>query len=145
MILLDNVRDINKGQVSLIDQSVLQDNIAKTAIGWLFLDNTQNQFSIDRLQQLFHWIFTKLQLKRRFIQSKDPIQQQSGAITQFKQDLVDIQELIVLLSQITGGLLQQVPKLFSIRYWNTVNRGLQNIRIEGRLVFFVLQTHKNYI
>ena len=90
MIPLDNVGDIDKGQVPPIDWSTLQDNMAETAIGWLFLDDTQNQFSVDRLWWLFYWMFTEPQLKRRFIRSEDLIQWQSGAITQFKQDLVDI-------------------------------------------------------
>ena len=52
---------------------------------------------------------------------------------------------MVLLGQITGGPLQQVPELFSIRHWNTMNGGLWNIGVEGRLVFFVPWTYKNYI
>lgn len=67
MIPLDDISDVNKGQVSLINWPVLQDNIAETAIGWLFLDDIQNQFSVNGSWWLFNWMFTDPRLKRRFI------------------------------------------------------------------------------
>jgi hypothetical protein len=89
-------------------------------------------------------MFTDLQLKRRFIQSEDLIRWQLGAITQFEQDLVDVQESLFLLGYMTGGLPCRGPEVLSIRYRNTINRGLYNIGVEDRLMFFAPRTHKNY-
>jgi hypothetical protein len=42
MILLDDIGDVNEGQVPPINWPALRDNMAETAIGWLFLDDIRN-------------------------------------------------------------------------------------------------------
>ena len=48
MMLLNDVGDIDEGQVPRIDWSALRDNMAERKVGWSFLDDIRNSFSVDR-------------------------------------------------------------------------------------------------
>lgn len=48
MILLDGIRDINEGQVPPVEWDSLRDNIAERKVGWSFLDDVRNTFSVNR-------------------------------------------------------------------------------------------------
>jgi hypothetical protein len=64
--------------------------MAETAVGWSFLDNIWNRFSVDRRWWLFNRMFTEPRLKRRFIRHEDPIQWRLDAMTEFEQYLVSV-------------------------------------------------------
>ena len=57
MIPLDKVGDIDEGQVPYINWPALRDNIAESAIGWSFLDDTCNLFPVEGAWWLFKRIF----------------------------------------------------------------------------------------
>lgn len=65
-------------------------------------------------------------------------------MTQFEQDLVDVQESLFLLGYMTGGLLCRGPEVLSIKHRNTMNGGARNIGVKDRLMFFAPRTYKNY-
>ena len=140
MILLDDVGDIDEGQVPRIDWSALRDNMAETAVGWSFLDDIRNRFSVDGRWWLFNRMFTEPRLKRRFIRREDPIQWRSDAMTEFEQHLVSVQEGLFFCGHLTGGPPGRGPEVLSIRHRNTANGGLRNIGIEDGLMFFVPRT-----
>jgi hypothetical protein len=75
-----------------------------------FLDDIHNPFSVEVPWWLFNRIFTEPRLKRRFIRGEEPIQWQSGAMTQFEQDLVNVQESLLFCCHMTGG----PPRQYSI-------------------------------
>ncbi len=145
MIPLNDVGDINEGQVPSINQLALRDNIAKRRVGWSFLDDVRNPFSVDGLQWLFKRIFQDRRLKKLFVQSEEPIQWRREAIEKFEQHLVNAQERLLFICHFTGGSPSQALEILSVRYRNTANRGLRNIGVENGLMFFALRTHKNWM
>jgi len=83
MIPLDDIGEINKGQVPYIDW-------AESKVGWSFLDDIQNRFSVDGTWWLFQRILREPTLKRRFVQSMEPLQWRQWAMKQYKQHLVHL-------------------------------------------------------
>jgi superfamily II DNA helicase RecQ len=145
MIPLDDVGDINEGQVPSIDWPALRDNMAENKVGWSFLDDIRNPFSVDDQWWLFKRIFQDPQLKRRFVQSEEPIRWRRTAMEEFEQHLVNVQELLLFICHFTGGPPSRGPEILSVRHRNTANGGLRNIGIENGLMFFTPRTHKNFM
>jgi superfamily II DNA helicase RecQ len=145
MIPLNEVGDINEGQVPPIDWTALQDNMAEGKVGWSFLDDVRNKFSVDGNWWLFNRIFEDRGLRREFVQREEPVQWRRDAMERFEQHLVNVQEGLLFVSHFTGGPPSRFPEISSIRYRNTSNGGLRNIGIENGLMFFAPRTSKNYL
>jgi superfamily II DNA or RNA helicase len=145
MIPLDEVGDIDEGQVPHINWPALRDNMAESAMGWSFLDDTRNPFPVEGAWWLFKRIFQEPGLKRRFVQSEDPVRWRQQAIEQFEHHLVHVQELLLFCCHFTGGPPSRGPEILSVRHRNTRNGGLRNIGVENGLMFFAPRTHKNYM
>jgi superfamily II DNA helicase RecQ len=145
MIPLDDVGDINEGQVPSIDWLALRDNMAEQRVGWSFLDDVRNGSSVDSPWWLFNRIFQDSRLKKRFVQSEDPIQWRQDAMEEFEQHLVNVQEGLLFICHMTGGPPSRAPSILSIRHRNTANGGLRNIAVENGLMVFTTRADKNFM
>ena len=145
MMPLNDVGDIDEGQVPRIDWSALRDNMAERKVGWSFLDDIRNSFSVDGPWWLFKRMFKEPGLKQRFVRGEEPVQWRQAAMEQFEQHLVHVQEGILVCCHMSGGPPSRGPEILSIRHRNTFNGGLRNIGIENGMMFFAPRTHKNYM
>ncbi|KFZ24703.1 hypothetical protein V502_00818, partial [Pseudogymnoascus sp. VKM F-4520 (FW-2644)] len=145
MIPLDAFGDINEGQVPHIEWASLRDNMAESKVGWSFLNDIRNQSKIDGPWWLWRQIMQKPDFKQQFVQSMEPIRWRQRKITDFERNLVQFQELLLFCCHFTGGQPSWAPEILSVRHWNTSNRGIRNIGVEHRLIFYAPRTHKNYM
>jgi len=145
MIPLDKVGDIDEGQVPVVKWSALRDNMGETKVGWSFLDDSRNPFSVDGPWWLFKRVLDEPRLKRRFVQSVDPIQWRRGATEQFVEHLVKFQELLLFACHFSGGPPPRAPEILSIRHRNTFNGGLRNIGVDDGLLYYAPRTSKGFM
>ena len=145
MIPLNDIGDVNEGHVPSINWPALRDNMAERRVGWSFLDDVRNPFSVDGSWWLFKRIFQDRRLKKQFVQCEEPIQWRQEAMEKFEQHLVNVQEGLLFVCHFTGGPPSRAPEILSVRHRNTANGGLRNIGVENGLMFFAPRTHKNWM
>jgi hypothetical protein len=94
MIGLDAVGDINEGQVPPIDWAGMRDNMSESKVGWSFLDDIRNPWSVDGPWWLFKRVLHEPRLKSRFVSSIEPIRWRRNGMERFELHLVHFQELL---------------------------------------------------
>ena len=145
MIGLDAVGDINEGQVPPIDWAGMRDNMSESKVGWSFLDDIRNPWSVDGPWWLFKRVLHEPRLKSRFVSSIEPIRWRRNGMERFEQHLVHFQELLLFCCHFTGGQPSRAPEILSVRHRNSPGGGIRNIGVENGLMFYVPKTHKNYM
>jgi hypothetical protein len=72
MVELNIFGEVNMGQVPAIDWAGLRDNMAEDKVGWSFLQDIRNRFSVDGQWWLWNRVYKKEWLRRQFVAPEQP-------------------------------------------------------------------------
>ena len=74
--------------------------MAEDKVGWSFLQDIRNRFSVDGKWWLWKRVYKEERLRRRFVapdQTEGQIRWKRGAITEYEQRLVQFQEQLLVI------------------------------------------------
>jgi RecQ family ATP-dependent DNA helicase len=141
MVRVGADQDVDMQQVPPIHWDTLVDQPSETRMGWSFLDDKRNQFTVDGQWWLYKRMYKEPQLKERFI---DPLGRvRRKAVAEYQRSVERFQEVLFALKMLLSQP-PRVPELFGMRWKNTAYGGVRNIVIEEGLVGYVAQYHKGY-
>ena len=129
----------------------LWDNPAEPAIGWSFLKDIRNRFTVDGVEGskwLARRVIDEEALQKQMMQPQmhpnQPMKWRKKAIRTYQREMEAFEEELLILMHCTGGQPARATEVMGIRYQNTRNGGIRNIFIEDGLVCFVTSYHKGY-
>jgi RecQ family ATP-dependent DNA helicase len=139
--------EFDEMQVPFVDIEKLEDDCSEEKVGWSFLDDIRNQWSVDGKWWLLDRVCTEERLKEQWERkgaknNENPYRVE--AVRAYQQLLEQFQEKMLMIFHIVGGQPARAPEIIGIRHCNTSNGGMRNILIHKGLVCFVAAYHKNY-
>jgi superfamily II DNA helicase RecQ len=134
-----------------IEWERLRDNPAEEAIGWSFLKDIRNKFTVDGIEGS-KWLAKRVideealqkEMMQRQTHPDQPMKWRKKAIQTYQREMEAFEEELLILMHCTGGQPARATEIMGIRYQNTRNGGVRNIFIEDGLVCFVTSYHKGY-
>jgi hypothetical protein len=147
MLRMNAEGEVKAGQLPPIDWERLSDNASEERIGWSFLKDVQNKFSVDGKWWLLKRISQERALQEEWFDANmdehgHPYQME--AVVEYQQKVEAFQEKLLLICHMVGGQPARATELIGMRYANTKQGGLRNIFIDRGMMVFVTTYHKNY-
>jgi len=139
--------EFDETYVPAIKVEKLEDDCSEDKVGWSFLDDPRNQWSVDGKQWLLNRVCQEEGLRKVWERKgakddEDPYQ--TEAVRAYQKVIERFQEKILMIFHIVGGQPPRAPEIIGMRYCNTINGGIRNIFIHKGMVCFVAAYHKNY-
>jgi RecQ family ATP-dependent DNA helicase len=147
MIRTDGEGEFDAQQLPPMDLEKLEDDCSEDQVGWSFLKDIRNQWSVDGKWWLLGRVCQEDTLKKQWEKkgARDgEIAYRAEAVQEYQQLIHQFQEKLLMMFHIIGGQPPRAPEILGIRYCNTSNGGVRNIFIHKGMVCFVTAYHKNY-
>jgi hypothetical protein len=125
-----------------IDWDNMVNQPSESRVGWSFLDDERNTFSVCKKWWMLKRVFKEQRLKEKFIDREG--KWKSAMFQAYGKNIERSKELLLLMMCFTGGQPSRAPELLGMRWKNTTNGGIRNVFIEEGLVSFVAMYHKGY-
>jgi RecQ family ATP-dependent DNA helicase len=125
-----------------IDWENTVDQPSETKVGWSFLDDERNKFTVHKEWWLFERMYHEQTLREQFLDVDGKLKE--GAGEAYQRHIVRFLEVLLILIHLCAGQPSRAPEILGLRWKNTDNGGVRNILIENGLVGVVAQYHKGY-
>ena len=125
-----------------IDWENTVDQPSETKVGWSFLDDERNKFTVHKEWWLFERMYQEQTLREQFLDVDGKLKE--GAGEAYQRHIVRFLEVLLILIHICAGQPSRAPEILGLRWKNTENGGVRNVVIEDGLVGVVAQYHKGY-
>jgi superfamily II DNA helicase RecQ len=139
--------EFDESQVPAMRIDKLEDDCSEDKVGWSFLDDPRNQWSVNGKRWLLDRICREGVLKDEWerVGAKDNENPyRTEAVRGYQQLIEQFQEKMLMIFHIVGGQPPRAPEIIGMRYCNTINGGARNIFIHKGMICFVAAYHKNY-
>jgi superfamily II DNA helicase RecQ len=139
--------EFDETHVPVVRVEKLEDDCSEDQVGWSFLDDPRNQWSVDGRRWLLDRVCTEAGLKETWERKGakgDEVPYRTEAVRAYQQLIERFQEKMLMIFHIVGGQPPRAPEIIGMRYCNTVNGGIRNIFVHKGMVCFVAAYHKNY-
>jgi superfamily II DNA helicase RecQ len=147
MLKMDAEGEVEAGKLPPIDWERLSDNASEEKIGWSFLKDVQNKFSVDGQWWLLKRISHEKPLQEEWFEAESDGHDHPyrlEAVLDYQRKVEAFQEKLLLIMHMVGGQPARATELIGIRYANTKQGGLRNIFIDRGMMAFVSTYHKGY-
>lgn len=147
MIPQNHDGEYNETRIPRADVARLEDDCSEEKVGWSFLDDPRNRWSVDGKQWLLGRICQEATLRERWERPgarEDENPYRAEAVRAYQHQIERFQEKLLMLFHMVGGQPPRAPEIIGMRHCNTINGGMRNIFIHYGLVCFVAAYHKNY-
>lgn len=139
--------EVDETYIPPINIERLEDDCSEDKVGWSFLDDPRNRWSVDGQQWLLNRVCTEARLKGEWEKKGAPVNAnpyRTEAVRAYRELIEQFQEKMLMIFHIVGGQPPRAPEIIGMRYCNTINGGIRNIFIHKGMVCFVAAYHKNY-
>jgi hypothetical protein len=134
MVNMGADQEVDMKQVPPIHWDRMVDQPSETRVGWSFLDDERNQFTVCKQWWLYERIYKEEQLREQFTDNAGKLKRE--AVAAYQRHVERIQELFWVLMMLLSQA-PRTPELFTIRWKNTAYGGVRNIFIEEGLVAYM--------
>jgi superfamily II DNA helicase RecQ/uncharacterized C2H2 Zn-finger protein len=139
--------EFEEGHIPALRVDKLEDDCSEDKVGWSFLDDPRNRWSVNGKRWLLDRICKEEGLKDEWERkgakdSENPYR--TEAVRAYQQLIERFQEKMLMIFHIVGGQPPRAPEIIGMRYCNTINGGMRNIFIHKGMVCFMAAYHKNY-
>lgn len=147
MLKMNAEGEVRAGELPPIDWEKLSDNASEEKIGWSFLNDIQNKFSVDGKWWLLKRVSQERELQEEWFEGHRDDRDHPyriEAVMEYQRKVEAFQEKLLLILHMVGGQPARATELIGMRYANTKQGGLRNIFIDRGMLAFVTTYHKNY-